>query len=391
MLQCNIFNKFKRITSSGKFIPEVDGLRFIAITSVILYHIYLFFSEKNKHDYLDKISDHTVFSTVMSHGHYGVQLFFTISGFILALPFARHYLAGSAIPSIKQYFLRRVTRLEPPYFLAMIGLFLAHLFIVHKFTSHELIKSLAASLTYTHNFIYGRDTFPLINVVAWSLEIEVQFYIIAPLLALIFKLRHPVARRMIITSFVLILILLQSSYTPPFRSLYDEMQYFLIGFLLADFYISPVRLKVPDWLAAALGFILLGAMWCYSTEHSSPFLSKLVWGVLFPLIIFAFYYLVFFTAFWKGVFSNKILTTIGGMCYSIYLLHYAIISMIGNYTIRFKFTSWSLIDWAMQAALLIIFVLIISSIFFIWVERRCMEKDWYKRLFRKRLRGLSST
>ena len=36
-----------RITSSGNFIPEIDGLRFVAIVSVVLFHLYGFIENKD--------------------------------------------------------------------------------------------------------------------------------------------------------------------------------------------------------------------------------------------------------------------------------------------------------------------------------------------------------
>ena len=52
----------------------------------------------------------------------GVLLFFTISGFILGLPFARQYLVA-ARPVSFGFYRRRVTRLEPPYLISMLLLF----------------------------------------------------------------------------------------------------------------------------------------------------------------------------------------------------------------------------------------------------------------------------
>ena len=45
---------------------------------------------------------------------YGVQLFFIISGFVLALPFARKQVWTGRHACIRQYFARRLTRLEQP-------------------------------------------------------------------------------------------------------------------------------------------------------------------------------------------------------------------------------------------------------------------------------------
>jgi peptidoglycan/LPS O-acetylase OafA/YrhL len=75
---------FRRITTSGEFIPEIDGLRFIAIALVITHHLALFVSIQRGQN-----------EGPLSRGQLGVELFFVISGFILAVPFAMQYL-GSA-------------------------------------------------------------------------------------------------------------------------------------------------------------------------------------------------------------------------------------------------------------------------------------------------------
>lgn len=66
---------FKRITSSGSFIPEIDGLRFIAIASVILMHAsnYIFIKDGTK--YLDTF-DFKSLEQMLHRLNLGVPLFF---------------------------------------------------------------------------------------------------------------------------------------------------------------------------------------------------------------------------------------------------------------------------------------------------------------------------
>src|SRR2546430_13501195 len=103
---------FRRITTSGEVIPEIDGLRFIAIAAVILHHLGLFVSTQRQAD-----------EGLLLLGQNGVELFFAISGFILAVPFAMHYLNAGKRVKLSRYFVRRFTRLEPPYLLSLLLLF----------------------------------------------------------------------------------------------------------------------------------------------------------------------------------------------------------------------------------------------------------------------------
>ena len=81
------FLSLRRITSGGKFIPEIDGLRFVAIASVVVSHVQFLLVERSAL----APSANWVFRAV-NHGWRGVDLFFALSGFILALPFAAHHL-----------------------------------------------------------------------------------------------------------------------------------------------------------------------------------------------------------------------------------------------------------------------------------------------------------
>src|SRR6185312_6978064 len=168
-----------RHTTSGHFIPEIDGLRFASIALVVAFHLFGYTLAKSTGAQLATPADRVV-SVLGATGHYGVQLFFVISGFVLALPFARHYLLGEPAPRLRAYYLRRLTRLEPPYFIAMIAVFAFGVMYFGQ-SPRALAPHLAASLVYAHNLLYGVGS--TLNIVAWSLEIEVQFYVLAPLLA----------------------------------------------------------------------------------------------------------------------------------------------------------------------------------------------------------------
>ncbi|MGH7634807.1 MAG: acyltransferase family protein, partial [Gemmatimonadaceae bacterium] len=142
----------RRRTTSGRFIAEVDGLRFVAIALVVFFHVHDYITTKFRLP-TGAVGNEDLLDRIAATGHYGVHLFFIISGFVLALPFAAHHLAGRPPVRLRAYFLRRLTRLEPPYILALLGLSAA---IILTHTPHlSLLPHLLASLGYVHNIVYG--------------------------------------------------------------------------------------------------------------------------------------------------------------------------------------------------------------------------------------------
>jgi peptidoglycan/LPS O-acetylase OafA/YrhL len=180
--------QFRRITTSGHWIPEIDGLRLIATAAVVLYHLS---AQLLRPGGVTIAPRYHALAMSIGNGHRGVQLFFLLSGFILALPFAKHHLTGKPRPSLRQYMARRLTRLGPPYIVNLLLAATAFVLIENN-TVRSVLPHLFASLFYLHNLIFLEPS--IINPVAWSLEVEVQFCLLAPLLAQLFRIRNAVTR-----------------------------------------------------------------------------------------------------------------------------------------------------------------------------------------------------
>src|ERR1035438_8690650 len=141
----------RRITSGGRFIPQIDGLRFIAIMSVILIHIHASLAQSG--GVPPSVEQVPYTETMHMLSKRGVYLFFVISGFILGTPFAQMYINRSGIVNLKAYFMRRLTRLEPPYVLCMI---ICTFVLVVRGTLifREALPHLLAGIGYAHALIY---------------------------------------------------------------------------------------------------------------------------------------------------------------------------------------------------------------------------------------------
>ena len=112
---------------------------------------------------------------------------------------------------LSKYYLRRLTRLEPPYIIIMTLLFGA-LILVQNEDLKSLFPHYLASLFYLHRLFF--DTWSPINPPTWTLEIEVQFYIIAPFLALLyFSIKRKWVRRWLIVILLVSKILVENTTT----------------------------------------------------------------------------------------------------------------------------------------------------------------------------------
>src|SRR5690242_1131882 len=95
--RARLTDRLRRRTTSGNFIPQIDGLRFVAIAMVVLFHLNGYFAAKATRAFSAPASHDLLYRTLFV-GDRGVKVFFVVSGFILALPFAAHHLLGRQAP-----------------------------------------------------------------------------------------------------------------------------------------------------------------------------------------------------------------------------------------------------------------------------------------------------
>ncbi|MBE9636044.1 acyltransferase family protein [Salipiger mangrovisoli] len=149
--------------------PDIDGLRAIAVLSVVLYHFGL---------------------PWLGGGFTGVDVFFVISGFLIGGILWREYDAEGRI-RLGAFYLRRFRRLAPAFFTMALATAALSAALLLPFEFREFGKSLIAATVYLSNVLFfrqagyfdsGAETKPLLHT--WSLAVEEQFYIFLPLLIL---------------------------------------------------------------------------------------------------------------------------------------------------------------------------------------------------------------
>lgn len=380
-----IIHLFRRTTSAKNFIPEIDGLRFIAIFTVLLFHFHFQLIKTVQGLTIVDFEDNGFWSVGwwFVRLDLGVKVFFGISGFILSLPFFNQYWFKGKKIDLKSYYIRRLTRLEPPFIVALTGFLLVHLFVLREQSFGELFPHYLASLVYVHTIIY--DAYSTILPVTWSLETEVQFYLLIPFLASWILASGDKLRAIFIGSLLLICSVLFRSFMLTkgiyglLASLPAFLSYFLVGIFFAYLYLTRLPwLRTKSWPWDVVFFLAFTGLFAFYKPQSSP-----IQQVFFCLSM----YLLFISVF-KGKLSNWIMTRpiiylIGGMCYSIYLIHlpfFGFWTKIANQVGIFPYYSYTF--W-FQFSLAFISLIIICGVFFLFVEKPCMQKDWHLKLFSK--------
>lgn len=376
------FNSLQRVTNSGKFIPEIDGLRFLAISMVLVYHLDGFLMKELQGEYYKGPDAYQWLHRIFQNGYFGVELFFAISAFVVTLPFANSYINNTSLISLKDFFLRRLTRIEPPYLISLLIVLAVHLYILkgEKFSDYN--PSFYYSLFYVHGFFYHRDFQPLVNNVTWSLEIEIQFYLIAPLLAylLIKKNKYGLTLLIFLTLFFSIITKFPK---PNIISLYEYFHYFMLGITIAYFKASEIKWtfleylnkKYSQTLISILSFLL---MIFTDITYMGPLHTwfKLLMSSLQMFFMFVVFYNLLVSKQAKVWINAPFFTVIGGMCYSIYLFHNQLIMSLGHFLLKLKVSKYFLIEYFGFGLVLILAIFIISITFFLLVERPCMDKRW---------------
>lgn len=149
---------------------DIDGLRAIAVLSVLLFHID--------------------FSWVPG-GYTGVDIFFVISGFLITRIIGRDIERGAF--SLRWFYVRRIRRILPVFYTVTVVTMLGGAVLLLPKDLHDFLSSVRHAMLFAANIYFSKDKGyfdisadekPMLHI--WSLSIEEQYYFIWPLLLLLF-------------------------------------------------------------------------------------------------------------------------------------------------------------------------------------------------------------
>lgn len=312
--------------NKNNYFKEIDGLRAIAVFSVIFYH-----------------AEFIVFNThLLSGGFLGVDIFFLISGYLITSIIVKKINTPNGF-SFLDFYEKRVRRIIPGLlFVILCTLPFAYILMLPS-QFIDFSKSIISSIFlisnfyfhYTHN-LYGQEYTlikPLLHT--WTLSVEGQFYILFPIL-LVFIINF-LKRYLILFLIIAVLVsILFSQYASVyhvsfnFYQIFSRMFEFLIGSLLSYFkYNSYPRAelgilksyKISDTIFPKLGiFLIFFSFFLFDDIDKLPSFYSLI-----P--IFGVCLIIWFShkdEIITKILSNKVLVFFGLISYSLYLFHFPI-------------------------------------------------------------------
>ena len=326
---------------------NVDVLRALAVTSVVCHHLGQVFQWK-----LPFLGNHG--------GWFGVQLFFLISGYLI-IHSAKQY-------PIKSYCIHRVLRIFPAYIVSYLGIGLLNNLLSMSRISSEWKEFVANILLLQHLFPGALIHFDVLHV-TWTLTVEILWYLLAPLILILFRLSE---NGVLFGSIVLSTIWVKMATNGTLDFFYQD----------AGVPLTPdIRfLFLQNAFPAQLCFFVMGAYIRHQRERLiqlNPLLLVLLFCILtllWPEWVHLFVNPGFFSgmgiaallvlALQSPVLQSGFIKWIADISYSIYLIHFPVALYVSN-----------TFDWVYYLEMLIstVLTLLFASMIYYILEKPMMN------------------
>lgn len=340
-----------------KKLKGLDTLRAIAALVVVIGHIELLKKEKVIPNLIDT-------GIKIPSGHIAVVLFFVLSGFLITYLLVKEREKTTTV-SLKKFYLRRILRIWPLYFLIIL---LSLLFISSKYTVVSLILCLTIFPNVAHAFDYGWRASPQI----WSIGVEEQFYLFWPIIFILLPEKR-------VNVFLILFFIGWSLF--PYILVSVNAKMFSNNFELEHIYKLLYGTKFNCMaIGAFMGFSLAKSKkWITFLSsnvvtYSSIIFCFTLWFLGFEMEIFEDeFYSIIFSIMIVSIVSNpkiiidtKISRFLGQISYGIYMYHWIIIVLI------LKYFPWNenLIYYNVGLYITIFFTTIVVS----WLSHNTVEK-----------------
>lgn len=352
------------IQQTDSYRPEIDGLRAVAVISVVLYHI-------NK--------------AWLPGGYVGVDIFFVISGFLITSIIWRQLEGGTF--SLADFYLRRIRRIIPVMLVVVATTLVAGAFLLLPDALGRLSLSAIFSVASAANIYFWRyldddyfaeanDQEPLLHL--WSLGVEEQFYLVWPLLLLLVAVTLDKHRLAVAIAGTVLIAVASFALAEATNESVPKFSYFMLparaGELMVGALLALLRRRGGSaawtsnpWAPELVGIGGLGAIgWSLLwLDDLSPFPGL---NALYPCVGAALVILAGSRSrVLRWLLANRPMVWVGLISYSLYLWHWPILAFI-----RYFYGTVS----ATHAAFAVATMLVLAFLSYRYVEGPTRRVRW---------------
>lgn len=378
-------------------IGVLDGIRAVSILIIAWYHIW-------QQSWLAPIAGPVNLDWLVRSGSILVDMMILLSGFCLFLPYAREMVLGEKAGRCGEFYVKRVARIAPSYYLSLVIVLLLFAIPLGEYEGDLsfMWRDIFGHITFTHNLFGDLVTGTRLNGVLWTVAVEVQFYIIFPLLAKCFR------KKPILTYIGMVTIGLVSSYmiSSHFDTI-DQPLYvnhtltffsvFANGMLGAWLYVMyAVKRKKKTCVEGILGIIMaVGgiALFRYFCDWRMNSASETKWQVDNRYLLSLVYLLIvagsiFAMRWFQKIWDNRVMAFLAGISFNLYICHQYIAVKLKE----FRIPDWEGeelpnmtgdVEWQWKYTILcIVLSLVVATLMTYLVERPAAR--WIKNLYEKK-------
>ncbi|TWP29777.1 acyltransferase [Apibacter muscae] len=362
-----------------KYRPDIDGLRALAVISVIVYHL-------NNH--------------WLPGGFIGVDVFFVISGFLITKIIYREIISNQF--SFKNFYQRRINRILPVFFSVMLCTSFVAWYLLLPDEFMLFLRSLKSTTYFWENMFFAKNTggywdssaeqMPILHT--WSLAVEEQFYILLPLiLLLLLKIRFQTENKLLrlnintilLILFVIAIISFALAQISPKYSFLNKYNYYSLftgraGELLIGSIVGILQIKIDEhspkknYLHSFIFTNIFTIIGSIALIFSFLFISKKylfpsIWTLIPTLGTALILYFYHPKSIITRIFSLIPLVYIGKISYSLYLWHWPIIVLAKKYLFIEHLVTFK------HYAYITITCIILSILSFYFIEKPCRKNN----------------
>lgn len=377
--------------SSKFYLPQLDGLRFLAFFLVFLHHspdASVYFKENPVMFFITQ--------KLNNFGWIGVDIFLCLSSFLLTtLLMLEHQKTGNL--SIKQFFIRRSLRIWPLYYLILLLAFvifpLLNIALLSPVDYKLFVKDhLLPFSIFLGNFSYFQHTSSLTMVIMplWTVSLEEQFYLFWPILLFLLLPRNRKWFFLILLAMVFFSFLVRIYITVnniPYPTIWTfslaRLDPFALGALVSYFYLkdwnfSAQALKFKKYYPRVAFWLAIFLLWLAVTStglggSNTPW-QLLVIDIACALLIYAALY----APLLSKIFSIRPFPWLGKISFGLYVFHFFIFFVVSiNILPHFeKHLTWwrpSLLIWFFSSAVVFILTLLCAVVSYYGYEKHFLK------------------